>query len=155
MCMRRTLIMIVLAAMCARGAVAHAQTPALSNADTSAITALSESFSKALAAKDWKAVSALFTAEGALYAPGETAVKGRPNIEACLAGLPPMAAFSLSNHRVEGHDDIAYVQGTFAMTLPSPPGAAAPPQATGYFLEVLRRQSNGKWLIAVQMFTTH
>jgi uncharacterized protein (TIGR02246 family) len=150
---KSTLIAIVLVAMCAP--LARAQSPALSNADTSAIAALSESFSKTLAAKDWKAVSALFTAEGALYAPGETAVKGRPNIEACLAGLPPMAAFSLSNHRVEGHDDIAYVQGTFAMTLPSPPGAAAPPQATGYFLEVLRRQPDGKWLIAVQMFTAH
>ena len=153
--MRRTLIVIGLAAMCARVAPAQAQSAALSKADGSAIATLSESFSKALAAKDWRAVSALFTDDGALYAPGETAVKGRPNIEACLAGLPPLAAFSLSNHRVEGHDDIAYVQGTFAMTLPSPPGAAAPPPATGYFLEVLRRQPNGKWLIAVQMFTLH
>jgi uncharacterized protein (TIGR02246 family) len=153
--MRRTLIMIVVAASCASVDRAHAQSPALSSGDTTAIAAVSESFSKALAAKDWKAVSALFTAEGALYAPGETAVKGRPNIEACLAGLPPMASFSLSNHRVEGHDDVAYVQGTFAMTVQSPPGAAAPPQATGYFLEVLRRQPDGKWLIAVQMFTAH
>lgn len=150
---KSTLMAIVLVATSAT--FAHAQSTALAKSDASAIATLSESFSKALMAKDWKTVSALFAEDGALYAPGETAVKGRPNIEACLAGLPPIAAFSLSNHRVEGHDDIAYVQGTFAMTLPSPPGAAAPPQATGYFLEVLRRQPNGKWLIAVQMLTSH
>ena len=81
-------------------------------------------------------------------------VKGRTSIESCLAGLPPVAGFTLRTTKIEGRDDLAYVQGTFALTV-TPAGATAPTEESGYFLEVLRRQPNGQWLIAVQMFTGH
>ena len=132
----------------------HAQEPTLSSAETTAIGALNETFAKNLSVKNWKGAVALFTNDGVLYPVGESAVKGRTSIESCLAGLPPLSSFALRNTKIEGHDDLAYVQGTFAMTV-TPPGASAPEQISGYFLEVLKRQPDGRWLIAVQMFTSH
>jgi uncharacterized protein (TIGR02246 family) len=133
---------------------AHAQTTGLGAADMKAIGAVSDAFGHALTAKDWKAASALYTADGTLYPPGESAVKGRSSIEACLTAFPPVTAFSLRATKTDGSDDVAYVQGTFSMTL-APKGGAAPEQASGYFLQVLRRQANGSWQIAVQMLSLH
>ena len=119
-----------------------------------AIAALNDAFGNAVTAKDWKAASALYTADGTLYPPGESAVKGRPSIEACLTAFPPVTAFSLRATKTDGRGDIAYVQGTFTMTVAAK-GGAAPEQASGYFLQVLRRQANGSWQIAVQMLSLH
>jgi ketosteroid isomerase-like protein len=65
-----------------------------------------------------------------------------------------VTAFSLRATKTDGRGDIAYVQGTFAMTVAAK-GGAAPEQASGYFLQVLRRQPNGTWQIAVQMLSLH
>ena len=131
-----------------------AQAPGLPSADSKAIAAVNETFSAGLLAKDWKGVSSLFAADGVLYPPGESAVKGRASIEACLEAFPPTTAVSLRTTKVDGHGELAYAQGTFALT-PAPAGAASPAQESGYFLQVLRRQPNSTWLIAAQMFSPH
>lgn len=150
--MRRWVAMFLMLASVAANPAAQASS--LSPTDVTAITAVSETFGKMVLAKNSKAAAALYTSDGVLYPLGESAVKGRTSIEACLTGLPPVTAFALRNTRVDGHDDLAYVQGTFTMTL-MPPGASSPEQASGYFLQVLRRQPDGRWQIAVQMFTSH
>jgi uncharacterized protein (TIGR02246 family) len=150
--LRLAVAVVVIAAFIAEPA--HAQATGLGAADMKTIAALNDAFGRAITAKDWKAASALYTADGTLYPPGESAVKGRPAIEACLTAFPPVTAFSLRATKTDGRHDIAYVQGTFSMTL-APKGGAAPEQASGYFLQVLRRQANGTWQIAVQMLSLH
>jgi uncharacterized protein (TIGR02246 family) len=126
----------------------------LSESDVRRINDVSETFAKAVLSRDWKTVAGLYVDNAVLYPPGETAVKGRTGIEACLAGLPPMADFKVRNTRVEGRDDLAYIQGTYTMT-EAATGGAKPEQASGYFLEIRRRQPDGRWLIAVHMLTPH
>ena len=135
-------------------AASGAQTAGVAAPDMKAIAVVNDVFSRAIAAKDWKAVSALYAADGVLYPPGESAVKGRAAIEACFAAFPPVTAFSLRTTKIDGRDDLAYVQGTFTMA-PAAAGGSTPPQETGYFLQVLRRQPDGTWRIAVQMFSPH
>ncbi len=127
---------------------------ALSQQEIARIGAASDTFANAVVARDVTALSAHYSDDGVLYPPGETAVKGRPAIEACLAALPPMKGFALRIVKVEGRDDIAYVQGTYTMTI-SPHGASEPIQESGYYIEVRRRQPDGRWLIAVHMLTPH
>jgi uncharacterized protein (TIGR02246 family) len=146
-------VVAVIAAACI-APPAHAQTTGLGAADMKAIAALNDALGDAFTRKDWKAASALYTADGTLYPPGESAVKGRAAIEACLAAFPPVSAFSLRATKTDGRDDVAYVQGTFSMTL-APKGGAAAEQASGYFLQVVRRQADGTWQIAVQMLSLH
>ena len=126
----------------------------LSESDLRTINDGTESFAKAIVSREWKMVAGLYLADAVLYPPGETAVKGRTGIEACLMGLPPMADFKLRNTRVEGRDDFAYIQGTYTMTEAATDGSK-PEQASGYFLEIRRRQPDGRWLIAVHMLTPH
>jgi len=145
-------ILVLTAVSAVALASAHAQAPSVSERDRTAIAALSETFSKTMVAKDWKSIASLYTTDGVLYPAGESAVKGRASIEACLEPLSSLTGFLLRNTKVEGHDDLSYVQGTFTMTI-TPKGAAAPVEHSGYFLQILRRQQDGRWLIAVQMFS--
>lgn len=133
----------------------HAQPrTGLPPADVTRINEVTESFTKAVLAKDWKALAALYVEDGVLYPPGETAVKGRAAIEACVSALPPTKEFTLRNTRVDGQDDLAYVQGTYTMTIATP-GKSEPDVDSGYYLEIRRRQPDGRWLIAVHMLTPH
>ena len=118
------------------------------------INDVSESLAKAVVAKDWKAAAALYTDDAVLYPPDEAAVKGRTAIEICLAVLPPLTDLKLRNTKVEGRDDLAYVQGTYTMTIAGD-GSAPPAQESGYYLEVRRKQADGRWLIAVHMLHPH
>ncbi len=79
--------------------------PALTPEDVKQINELTEAFAKGVLAKEWKTVSALYAENAVLYPPGETAVKGRTSIEACLAGLPGMTGFTVRTTSVEGRDD--------------------------------------------------
>lgn len=118
------------------------------------INELSETFAKAVLAKDWKGVASLYVEDGVLYPPGETAVKGRAAIEACVSALPAVKEFTLRNTKVEGRDDLAYVQGTYSMNVVTPE-KPEPEVESGYYLEIRRRQPDGRWLIAVHMLTPH
>ena len=64
-----------------------------------------------------------------------------------------MTEFKLNNEYVEGREDLAYVLGTYTMTI-APPGAPGPVKDSGKFVTVLRRQPDGRWLVAVDMFSS-
>jgi uncharacterized protein (TIGR02246 family) len=122
--------------------------------EVKSINEAGEVFTKAVLSSNWKMVASLYAEDAVLYTPGEAAVKGRAAIEVCLAAFPAMANFTLRNTRVEGRNDIAYIQGTYVMTLASR-GGLEPAQTSGYYVEIRRRQPDGRWLIAVQMLSAH
>ena len=108
---------------------------------------------KAALAKDFAAWAALFAEDGVLNPPNQPAVKGRAAIQVWLASFPPITEFKLENVKIEGRDDLAYVLGTFAITI-APPGAPGPVKDVGKFVEVRKRQADGRWLLAVDMFSS-
>ncbi len=79
---------------------------------------------------------------GAAYPPNEPAVKGRAAIRAWLEKFPPITEFKLSNVKVEGCEDLAYVLATYTMTI-APPGAPGPVKDSGKYVSVVRRQADG------------
>ena len=152
----KTLVLATLAlGLCLTPALSEGQgRSTLPQEDVKQINNLTQAFAKGVLAKEWKTLSALYADNAVLYPPGETAVKGRASIEACLAGLPGMTDFTMRTTSVEGRDDLAYAQGTYTMTIAAP-GGEKPIQASGYFVEISRKQPDGRWLIAVHMLNAH
>jgi ketosteroid isomerase-like protein len=126
---------------------------AFSQADVRKIDETNDTAMKAAVAGDFGTWAALFLDDSVLYPPNEPAVKGRGAIRAWLERLPPITEFKLANEKVEGRDDLAYARGTYTMTL-APPGAPGPVKDAGKFVTVLRRQPDGRWLAAVDMFSS-
>ncbi len=124
----------------------------LSQADVSKINEVTQTFVKAALAKDWTTLAALYLDDAVLNPPNEPAVKGRAAIRAWFEKFP-LTDFKPSNVKVEGRDDLAYVLGTYTMTI-APPGAPGPVNDSGKYVEVRRRQPDGRWLIAVDIFNS-
>jgi uncharacterized protein (TIGR02246 family) len=125
----------------------------LSQADIAKINEVSQMFVKGMLAKNWSAVAALYVDDAVLNPPHQPAVNRRTAINAWFEKFPPLTAFTLNNVQVEGRDDLAYVLGTYTMTI-VPPGGPGPINDSGKYVEVRRRQADGRWLIAVDIFNS-
>jgi uncharacterized protein (TIGR02246 family) len=125
----------------------------LSEADIKQIDELTQTAMNAAVAKDFATWSSLFHDDAIVNPPNEPAVKGRAAIRAWLEKLPPITEFKLNNDKVEGREDLAYVLGSYTMTI-TPPGAPGAVKDSGKFVTILRRQTDGKWLCVVDMFSS-
>ena len=124
----------------------------LSPNDRSAIEGVSQLFAVGANAGDWAAVGATYTPDAVLLPPNGPVVQGRAAIQAFLATFPPISDMQLTTVEVEGAGDLAFVRGTYTMTL-MPPGAPAIAD-TGKYLEIRKRQADGTWLISHDMFSS-
>jgi uncharacterized protein (TIGR02246 family) len=125
----------------------------LSQEDVRKIDEVTQAAVKAALAKDFATWAALFLDDAVVNPPNEPAVKGRAAIRAWLEKFPPITEFKLNNVKVEGREDLAYVLGTYTMTT-TPPGAPGPVKDSGKYVTVVRRQPDGRWLAAVDMFSS-
>ena len=125
----------------------------LSQADLRKIDDVTQTAVNAALARDFATWAALFLDDAVVNPPNEPAVKGRAAIRAWLEKFPPITEFKLKNEKVEGRDDLAYLLGTYTMTI-TPSGAPGPVKDSGKFVTVVRRQPDGRWLCAVDMFSS-
>ncbi len=60
----------------------------------------------------------------------------------------------LTTESMEGRGDLAYLVGTYRMTLtPKKAGAKALPTEEGKYLEVVKKQADGSWKIVYDMWS--
>jgi uncharacterized protein (TIGR02246 family) len=124
----------------------------LSDSDTAALLAVHDRFSAALLRRDFDAVAALYADDAVLLPPQEPAVHGRAAIRTWTAAVPRVTRIVLQVDDLGGGGDVAYMRGTFAMTL-EPEGAPAVPVA-GKYVEILKKQADGTWRFAVDIFNS-
>lgn len=121
----------------------------LSEEDVAAMRSHVQAYAEAARAGDWAGVAALYTEDVVWMPQAEPAVEGRAAYEAWSAELPPLRGFSLGITEIDGCGDLAYVRGTS----PSE-GAPEPIQRSSKYIQIHRRQPDGTWLIAVDIFNT-
>ena len=127
--------------------------PPLAEADKTAIRAVTDSFVAYATVRRDSATASLYTENASLMPPNAGIVEGRAAIRAWFEQFPPMSEFVLTPVEVDGRGDLAYVRGTYALTIAAASGRPAAPDH-GKYLEIRRRQTDGKWLIAVDIFNS-
>ncbi len=118
-------------------------------ADEATIRASEEDFQEAIDTRDWAAIAALYTDDAVLMPPGQPTVKGQTGVEAWHAATPEGVHVQLAVVEISGSGDMAYVHGTYTMTMPAGDTTAT---ATGKYLEIRNRQADGSWPISVDIF---
>jgi uncharacterized protein (TIGR02246 family) len=149
--MRRNLSLITLVAT-----LTACQPPApagLGEADVQAIRAADQAAVAAIAAKDWAGWAASFTEQGMIMPPNADAVTGRDGIQAWATGFPPFTDFQAQIEEIEGLGNLAYVRGSYSLTI-TPPGAAPIPER-GKFFYVTRKQTDGSWKVVRDMWNSN
>ena len=151
--MHRLRLMGSLGALVLAASPLQAQGPALTEKDKAAIRASTEAFTKEMVAGNFAGVAALYAENATVMPPNQPQVSGRAAIEAFLKSFPKVTAFSFELPEVDGRADLAYARGVYKMTM-MPAGAPGPVTDTGKYVEVRRRQKDGSWKIAVDIFNS-
>jgi uncharacterized protein (TIGR02246 family) len=124
----------------------------LSDVDRAAIEEVTAEFTRHARAGDFAAVAALYTPDAVLMSPNAPSAVGRAAIQAALEAFPPLSEFELTSVSVDGSGDVAYVQGTYRLTMTLPDSSSV--TDTGKFIEIRRRQADGRWLLSHDIFNS-
>jgi len=141
---------LLLTVGCARGGGGPA---ALTEADKAAMRAVDQKFVDAVLAKNWAAAAAVYTADASFMPPNGPLVKGSAAIQAWMPSLPPLTTFTLEAQQIDGVGDFAYARGVYTMSF-TLPGATAPTEDHGKYIVIGRKQADGSWLIAEDIFNS-
>jgi uncharacterized protein (TIGR02246 family) len=124
---------------------------ALSDEDVAAIKTAHDTYVQAMLAGGFEATIEFFTEDAILIAKGPM-IQGKEAIkeafEAFSKASPTITTYNLTLAEIDGRDDLAFVRGIVSMTM-EVEGTTEPIEATGKFLEILRKQEDGSWLIAI------
>src|SRR6266576_3838735 len=139
--------LVVLLAAC------QATPPPLSDADKAGIRAVSDSFVAYIRTNRDSASASLFTEHAVVMPATRGIIEGRPAILAFFQAGPELRSFTLTNIDIDGRGDLAYVRGTYSFASPTADGQSAVGDH-GKFIEIRRRQGDGKWLVAAEIFNS-
>jgi uncharacterized protein (TIGR02246 family) len=128
--------------------------PSLTEGDTASIRGVSDEFRKNMVAGDWAPLVNLYTEDGVLMPPGGPSVEGRPAIDAFMKAFPKVTEMAFDLEEIDGRGDLAFVRGAYRMTMEIA-GAPGPVTDEGKFVEIRRKQADGRWLIAVDIFNSN
>jgi len=71
-----------------------------------------------------------------------------------MAAFPKVTWMSFDLDEVDGRGDLAFVRSSYRMTMEIP-GAPGPVTDEGKFVEIRRKQADGRWLVAVDIFNSN
>jgi ketosteroid isomerase-like protein len=116
--------------------------------DKTTIRASLDSFTVYVVQHRDSTAAAMYAENATFMPPNQSMVQGRANIRTWMKSVPPMSHFTASPIEINGRGDLAYVRGTYQVSW------AAGGTERGKFLEIRRREPDGRWLIAVDIFNT-
>ena len=127
--------------------------PTLSAVDKAGIRAVTDSLVAYMRANRDSALAGLYTRHAVFMPPNAGIVEGRPAILANFQATPAVTDFTLTDVDIDGRGDLAYVRGTYSIAVPAAAGRPAESDH-GKFLEIRRRQPDGKWLISTDIYNS-
>jgi ketosteroid isomerase-like protein len=123
---------------------------ALTEHDLAAIHAAIENDLDAVRRADGDAITHMFTEDAIRSPPHEPPIRGRAAMRAWLETFPPLEEFAITADEIAGGDGVAFVRGTYAMTI----GGPTPVTDRGNYMGLMRKQPDGSWLWTTDMIAS-
>jgi uncharacterized protein (TIGR02246 family) len=130
---------------------------ALSVSDSAGIAAADSAFQAAANSGDAAAVAAVYASDASLLPPNLPVQRGSDAIRSFWGGLLDAytVRFEISPDIIEGRGDLAYNMGHYRFTA-VPKAKSAPGIADeGKFVEILKKQPDGTWKYAVDIYNSN
>jgi ketosteroid isomerase-like protein len=124
-------------------------------ADEAAIRDAEAQWSKTAGARDVDGTVAYYTEDASVMAPNAPIASDKQAIRAAWASLlGPDTSISWRASKVEvaRSGDLSYIQGTYQLTMKDPQGN--PVNDKGKFVEVWKKQADGKWKVVADIFNS-
>jgi ketosteroid isomerase-like protein len=125
----------------------------LSDQSVAAVEGAGGSYSQSFEANDWQTFVTLYADDAVVMPPNAPVVQGRAAMSELTANWPQITTFSLAVDEIDGCRDLAFSRGsyTFAAMLE---GVPEPVEDVGKYIEIWRRQPDGTWLIAAEIWNS-
>jgi ketosteroid isomerase-like protein len=150
---KRSILAFILLCLVHMGCAQSGRRPSnFTNAEMEAVVEARRACVLAIQQGDWDAWAQAHTEDALLVLPNEPLVSGRQQIKFRADSLPAHADFSLLPVRMDGSDDIAYIWGTFGVKAAQ--NQEGMHQVHGAFVQVWRKDEKGRWLIAVDSYSS-
>ena len=116
---------------------------------------MNRDFAKALTVKDAVAAANLYDENGSLLPPNEPIVTGRANIQAYWQGAIDAGIIDASVRTIDAKSDgdLGYEIGTFTLRFQGTKNDTI--EETGKYTEILKRNSEGKWISIYGMWSSN
>ena len=124
----------------------------LSEEDVAAIRSASDAWAEAFKADDDAAAVAFATEDAVLMPPNMPAFQGRPALEEYVASFT-VTDFSVRRLEIDGRGDLAFERAAYVVSA-VPEGLTEPTTNPGKYLAIWRKQADGSWLMAVQIWNS-
>lgn len=123
----------------------------LSSQDVSVLkTMVEEKWPRFSIESDWDKLTGMFTDDVVFMPPDEPAIKGKAAVKAWLEKFPSIEAQTVALVHAEGCEYFACARGTVGMKVVSESGE--PLSMTGKWFASYRKQSDGIWLLATDIW---
>ena len=119
----------------------------LSDEDVAEIRAGTDKVVQAVQSGDHATFASMFTEDGIIMPSNQPMVEGRTAIQAWSEASPNVTEFNLTIEEIDGIGKLAFVRGTYLMGVEIE-GVPEPLQDTGKYINIKRKQEDGSWLIA-------
>jgi len=141
-------LMLFAVAACQQSGVAT-----LTDEDIAALSDLGPAHTEAVLAGDFDAVVAMYTEDAQWLAPDAPALEGRAAIRAVVGPAQgrTLQDFTITSAEIDGYGDLAFDRGTWSQTFITE-GATEPVTVTGKYVVISRKQDDGSWLVAVDIW---
>jgi len=124
----------------------------LSEEDIAAIGLTQQGYIQNTLAADWEGVAALLTEDAVIMGPDRPLERGRAAIQARFeAAVGSIADLSITDSEIQGEGNLAYSRWAWTVT-PVAGGSQSPITFAGKSIVILRRQPDGRWLIALESY---
>ncbi|MEO8593730.1 MAG: DUF4440 domain-containing protein [Candidatus Solibacter sp.] len=152
--LRTTLLPAALLCVLATTSCSPSAPPDTRAADIAALKNLDEEWSNTAAKHDVDGTVAFYADDAVVLPPNAPLAGGRKAIrDSWAAMLGAGMAISWKVSKADASGDLGYVHGTYNLAIQDPKGGA-PVHDIGKFLEVWKRQADGKWKCIVDMFNS-
>ena len=151
--MRSRVTLPVLMALAVTITACQGGTSMLSEEDVAGIREVQDAWLFHVRQADWVSLMVVYTEDAIVMPANGPAIEGRQAIQEFMQAFPTITEVDLTIEEIDGRGDLAFVRGTYTMTL-EPEGAPEPIQDRGKYIEIRRRQADGAWLLAVDIFNS-
>jgi uncharacterized protein (TIGR02246 family) len=128
--------------------------PTFTEADRAAIEAVTQEALAINATRDHEAyVNHYYAPDVVIMPPNGEVIRGREAALAFNEEFPPYEDLQFSHVEVDGDGDLAYVYGVYTMVMAAAEGED-PAEDRGKYLEIWKRQPDGSWKVALDIFNS-
>jgi len=126
----------------------------LSEADKTAIQAVVDDVAEATLASDMEALYAKMTEDLVEMPPNQPALEGLAAYREWLESQDiSVSELSVAVAEIDGRGDLAYLRATYSETFTV--GEAGPIEEQGKFVSILKKQADGSWRIAIEIWNSN